>query len=183
MTARLWSFALALLVLVSVANAADLQGEEVLAVEYAWASAVAGREPVDRLTSPVSTVPLTLWTRISGNAAALRRLDDGGLPLRHVWMRVAADGFVADAAPSIVDEISLNIGNVEQLRERLGREAAARGRFDWRTWSTKEHLAPGRWVVRLLYADRTPVPCRSGERVIRDCMIAVTVGDGARRER
>lgn len=155
--------------------------DEVIAVESAWTTRVVDREPEVRLRSPVSSAPLTLWTRISGTPEALRRLERGGLPLRHVWMRQAPGGVEADSAPEVIDEIILDIGGIEALRVRLRQEVAERGHFDWRTWSTKENLRPGTWLVRLLYADRSPVACRSDGRVIEDCLIRITVGTAQRR--
>lgn len=157
--------------------------DEVIAVEAAWTSGIVGREPANRLSSPVSVAPLTLWTRISGSPKALQRIEQGGLPLRHVWMRQAPGGVEADAAPEVIDEITLDIAGVEALRTRLRQEVAQRGHFDWRTWSTKENLRPGIWLVRLLYADRSPVACRSDNRMIEDCLIRITVGTAPKRAR
>ncbi|WP_353615282.1 DUF2914 domain-containing protein [Paracidovorax valerianellae] len=53
------------------------------------------------------------------------------------------------AVGSIVD----NGGLTETVRE--GRQ------FRWRTWSHKQSLRRGRWIVRVLYADGEPVPCES----------------------
>ncbi|WP_337996938.1 hypothetical protein [Oleispirillum naphthae] len=157
--------------------------DEVITVEAIWTSRVVEREATDRLHSPVPVAPLTLWTRISGTPEALQRLEHGGLPLRHVWMRQAPGGLESDGAPEVIDEVPLDIAGIEALRAKLRQEVAQRGHFDWRTWSTKQNLRPGIWLVRLLYADRSPVACRSDGRMIEDCLIRITVGTAPGRTR
>lgn len=159
---------------------AETPTDEVVAVDAVWTSRVVDREPTDRLKSPAPLAPLTLWTRISGTPQALQRLERGGLPLRHVWMRQVG-GELSTDTDVVVDDIALDVAGLDALRARLRQEVTKRGYFDWRTWSTKAHLTPGMWRVRLLYADRSPVPCRQGDRVIADCWIRITVGDAPRR--
>lgn len=156
--------------------------DEVIAVDAVWASAVNGREPADELQPPAAGGPLTLWVRLHGTETALRRLEQGGLPLRHVWMRKAPGGLSSDTAPVVIDEITLDIAGQDTMKARLRREVEQRGFFDWRTWSTKENLLPGRWYVRLLYADHSPVACIDNGRVIKDCLISFTVGTASRRK-
>ena len=165
----------ALLLVPSVAKAVSDLPDEILVVDVAFTSRVDGRDPVDRLTSPASVVPLNLWVRVIGDANALKRLSKNGLPLKHIWFYVGPAGILNLGEATFKDEIPLHVGRVEELIQKLDQEVQQKGSFDWRTWSRKQNLPEGRWAVRIVYANNVPVRCLSNGEIIDECFLAIDI--------
>lgn len=108
-------------------------------------------------TAPVA--PLNLWMLVKASPGALKALAERGkLPIFHQWFRLAIAGTSAEGATEMIDSIALDAGRPDLLRQ-LGLEVERRGFFDWRTWSRKDNIRAGTWLVRIKYADNTPVRC------------------------
>lgn len=165
----------ALLLVPQAAKAVSNLPDEILVVDVAFTSRIDGRDPVDRLASPASVVPLNLWVRVIGDAKALKRLSKNGLPLKHIWFYVGPAGILDLGEASFKDEIPLHVGRVEELIKKLDQEVQQKGSFDWRTWSRKQNLPEGRWAVRIVYANNVPVRCLSDGEVIDECFLVMDI--------
>ncbi len=147
-------------------------GDLVQVAEYAWTNRVddGAYAEVYQDTAPLG--PLYLWTRLHAEAPALETLrHEGKLPIRHKWFKCVGSRLVYEITTTPVDAIDLAVGDPRQL-ELLASELHGRGFFDWRTWSMKEHLRRGLWVVRLVYADDSAVKCNGSD---ERCEFAIDV--------
>jgi len=145
-------------------------------LDAAWTQGIDGYDATNRYTdaAPLRR-PLYLWMRVRGDAATYATLKARGkLPLRHRWIHyVGPDPDIDTLRPT--DEIS--VGGVRaSVVDKLGTEIAARGYFDWRTWSRKKNLRWGTQVVQVLYADGSPVMCRQPDGGLAACVFRIKVG-------
>jgi hypothetical protein len=76
----------------------------------------------------------------------------------------------------LIDAVDLSIGRANKV-VALQRELQERGYFDWRTWSGKKNARVGRWKVKIVFADNTPVPCQAS----LPCDFVINVGTRAER--
>jgi hypothetical protein len=129
-------------------------------LEATWCAAVnADREPEQIYSDTVLKPPLVLWTKIRGGDAALKVLrEEGKLPIRHKWFYFSPWRVKFDGSAIPTDVIDLGVGK-KALLDKLQLELAERGFFDWRTWSRKQNLRSGAWLVKISYADGRPVMC------------------------
>lgn len=145
-----------------LASAQDLRVERGV-----WTSGVQYRQFTNELRAEGRVRELYFWTLLRGGPDTLTSLrEQGKLPIIHQWTYLSPLDDESDSvSPEQEDseEIAkqLNVGTIvdnggltETVRE--GR------RFRWRTWSHKQSLWPGRWVVKVLYADGSPIPCDAG---------------------
>lgn len=145
--------------------------------EARWTQRVdpVSRQPVSHLDAARAYTPLVLWMRIHAGEGALEKLATAGrLPIRHRWFRESFAGITAQGVSEMTDSIALDAGR-QALIGALRYEVAARGYFDWRTWSAKAQPGPGRWYVNVVYADNTPVLCRDTAGQDKPCRFAITV--------
>lgn len=120
-------------------------------------------------TAPVG--PLYLWMKVKGSNWALQRLQEAGkLPIYHQWFRHSIIGVSAEGVTTMIDNIMIPAGD-PALAGQLETEISSRGFFDWRTWSMKDHIRQGKWVVKVVYADGTPVLCEGN----KACEYAISV--------
>jgi hypothetical protein len=70
----------------------------------------------------------------------------------------------------MIDRIPIAAGKQELIKE-LRSEISLRSFFNWRTWSMKENARRGNWVVKVVYADNTPVKCAEN----KDCEYKITI--------
>jgi len=128
--------------------------------EVAWTAAVQDLQFTNRYADAgrVPLAPICLWMRMRASQKALAQLKaQGKLPVRHRWIRYSGyDADVETLKPT--DMIDLGVGTPEVLTG-LEREVNDRGWFDWRTWSRKENLIPGKWEVEIVYSTGEPVLC------------------------
>jgi len=137
-----------------------LADEARLVVDKAvWTNGVENLEYMQIYGKNAPIAPLYLWMRLKGSKWALQRLHNAGkLPIYHQWFRHSIFGVSAEGVTEAIDHIKIPAGNV-RLMDQLGREIEVRGYFDWRTWSMKENVRRGKWVVKVVYADGEPVLC------------------------
>ncbi len=130
------------------------------------------REIANEYVSHAPERPLCLWMKVKGEQWALDRLREmGKLPIYHKWFRETYFSYQAEGSQLMIDEIPLDVGR-EDLIGKLGLELHHRGFFDWRTWSRKENICKGKWLVRVVYRDNTPVVCQDTG---RKCEFHITV--------
>ena len=137
-----------------------LADEARLVVDKAvWTNGVENLEHMQVYGKTAPGAPLCLWMRLKGSKWALQGLHNAGkLPIYHQWFRHSVVGVSSEGVTEAIDHIQIPAGNV-QLMDQLGRELDVRGYFDWRTWSIKENVKRGKWVVKVTYADGEPVLC------------------------
>lgn len=124
--------------------------------EVRWTNAVTDGQYVESYDGTAPFQPLYLWMRVRGGREALDQLKaQGRLPIRHRWFKVLGTQIRYDQC---TDVINLDIGN-EATLQPLTTELTSRGFFDWRTWSMKDHVSPGWWLVTLEYATGEAVLC------------------------
>lgn len=154
----------------------DAGSNPVITIEEAvWTNGVnretrAYQERYDEI-APIA--PLYLWMRISGKDEALEWLKSGEkLPIRHKWYHVIGTSIISEGSETPAstaantlssnerptDQIELTIGYKAQINA-LGGELQGKGMFDWRTWSMKQNISSGIWIVQVVYADNSPVLC------------------------
>ena len=153
---------LASLAFCGAAAFAPAAAQSLVVAEYAWTSGVQDLQFVDRLPPKIAVKPIYLWMRIEADAGALSELEAKGmLPIRHRWLRYGGAAVSYEGGGRLIDEMVLGVGQADVVG-RLKREVAERNLFDWRTWSMKEHMRRGEWVVEVVYGDEaaTPVQCR-----------------------
>ena len=160
----------------STAIAAQSPAVEI--AESVWTSSVENLQYTNRIEDGaiVPVAPICFWTRMRGTQEALDQLRaEHKLPIRHRWVRyVGYEPNIDSLAPT--DEITLGVG-ASRLVSKLRREVANRGWFDWRTWSMKEHLTPGKWQVSVVYRNGEPVLCSSDGAVPTPCRFFINVGE------
>lgn len=118
-----------------------------------------------------SDKPLYLWLRVRGGKAALDKLEsDGLLPIRHKWFKNTITGTTAGGVLRGTDEIDVPAAKKE-ASSRLREVVEQQKYFLWRTWSKKERVGKGRWVVKVVYADNSPVLCEKS----KPCEYAIEV--------
>lgn len=125
-------------------------------VEFRWTNHVTAAQCGDTYDGTAPLQPLYLWMRVRGGREAFSQLKaDGKLPIRHRWFKVVGTKVRYEQS---TDAINLDVGSDATLQPLLT-ALAAHGSFDWRTWSMKEHVSSGSWLVRLEYAKGDPVLC------------------------
>ncbi|GAB4088298.1 hypothetical protein GCM10028785_09670 [Hydrogenophaga soli] len=144
----------------------QVAAQDMRVVQGVWTSGVHDRQFIDQLRSGVVVGTLHFWTLLKGGPKTMTELQTRGkLPIVHEW---------AFKSPLLVDPDTLSPEqeNEQEVAKLLGVGAivdrgglvssVAEGRdFRWRTWSHKQNLWRGTWVVRVLYADGKPVPCET----------------------
>lgn len=128
-----------------------------MVVDWAVAPDVRDLCPTERLSATIAAAGgVTVWMRSAGNTAALERLKlQKRLPLRHVWARKSGTRW------RVVDTMEVTGTTVSSAQiDGLGREAAERGFFDWRTYSRKNNLRRGDWKVTIIDRLGERVTCR-----------------------
>ena len=126
-----------------------------------WTSGINSRGPtsIHKNTAPVA--PLYLWMQVNGSNWALQCLQDAGkLPIYHQWFRQSIVKMVPEGATEMIDSIRIPAGDAQEIDD-LRTEMTSQGFFNWRTWSMKENMRRGDWVVKVVYADGTPVLCHN----------------------
>lgn len=175
----------------SAAHGASALAADLLSVE----DAVFARH-VDRSTKEYSgpvggnfteAPPLFFWTRIKGGHAAFRLLvEKKKLPIVHLWERRVGGDRINDThlaaseldALEVVFRESINTDIDDQrVLEAFGIEVNALGEFDFRTWTKKENLRGGIYVVRITYQDGEPVLCSGRPCTFSICRNAAWCGD------
>jgi hypothetical protein len=139
--------------------------------EAVWTSGIDERDhgAVYDRTAPVG--PLYLWMKVKGSNWALQSLQEAGkLPIYHQWFRHSIIGVSAEGVTTMIDNIRIPAGD-PSLADQLETEISNRGFFDWRTWSMKDHIKQGKWVVKVVYADGTAVLCEGDQA----CEYAISV--------
>jgi hypothetical protein len=148
-----------LLSLAGTGTAQDLRVEKGV-----WTSGVQNRQYTTELRSGASVGNLFFWTLLKGGRGTLVELQSQGkLPIIHEWtfaspLRIPPDPL----SPFQEDEQeAAKLLGVGAIIDQGGLTSAVdEGReFRWRTWSHKQSLWRGTWVVRVLYADGQPVAC------------------------
>lgn len=146
--------------------ATQVAAQDMRVVQGVWTSGVRDRQFTDQLRSGVAVGTLHFWTLLKGGPQTMSELQTRGrLPIVHEW---------AFKSPLLVDPDTLSPEqeNAQEVAKVLGVGAIVdRGGlassvndgkdFRWRTWSHKQNLWRGTWVVRVLYADGEPVPCET----------------------
>jgi hypothetical protein len=138
----------------------------------AWTSGVDNmKNPKEIYKESVSDVQrLYLWMRIRGKEKALEVLDsEGKLPIQHLWIYSTGMSQVNAGSLRPTDAIDLTVGKKDKI-DKLRSEVNERGFFDWRTWSMKKNITKGWWLVKILYADGSPVLCDN-----KPCTYAIEV--------
>jgi hypothetical protein len=144
---------------VAPATAQDLK-----VVQGVWTSSVQDRQFTNELRTGAAVSDLHFWTLLKGGAQTLSELQSRGkLPIIHEWTFVSALRVPADAvSPAQENEQEaaklLGVGAIVD-RGSLKATVGDGREFRWRTWSHKQSLWRGTWVVRVLYADGQPVAC------------------------
>lgn len=115
--------------------------------------------------------PLFLWMSVRGKDGALKKLQEAGkLPIYHKWYLHTITGISSEGVTDMIDRIPIPAGK-QELIEKLQSEISLRAFFNWRTWSMKENARRGNWVVKVVYADNTPVKCAGN----KDCEYKITI--------
>lgn len=110
-------------------------------------------------TNSVPVGPFWLWMTVRGKEGALKKLEETGkLPISHMWLRYSIAGPSAEGVTDMIDMISVPAEKVKVIND-LRNEISLRAFFTWRTWSMKENAQHGDWVIKVVYADSTPVIC------------------------
>jgi hypothetical protein len=131
-----------------------------LTVEKAvWTNGVEARSHGAVYSNAAPVAPLYLWMKVTGSEWALQRLQEAGkLPIYHQWFRYSVIGASSEGVTEMIDNIKIPAGS-QSLVGALETELSRRGFFDWTTWSMKENIRRGKWVVKVVYADGSPVMC------------------------
>ena len=166
-----WAVALSVLLNVSFAGSAGAE-EPLLTVEKAvWTDGVSGRQYGSVYTDTAPAGPLFLWMSVRGKDEALKKLKEAGkLPIYHKWYIHTISGTSSEGVTDMIDKIPVPAGR-QELVEKLRSEISLREFFNWRTWSMKENARRGNWVVKVVYADNTPVKCAED----KDCVYKITI--------
>lgn len=134
-------------------------GADATIVSARWSRTAGAPDRVAPISGQVAPGPVYLGVTVRGGRAALDALSAAGkLPIRAKWFWTSFGRSVADANADLIDAVNLSIGRKDKIAA-LALELRERGFFDWRTWSGKQNARPGRWKVKLVFADNTPVPC------------------------
>jgi len=131
-----------------------------LTVEKAvWTDGVEARSHGVVYSNTAPVAPLYLWMKVTGSEWALQRLQEAGkLPIYHQWFRYSVIGASSEGVTEMIDNIKIPAGS-RNLVGALESEINHRGFFDWTTWSMKENIRRGKWVVKVVYADGSAVLC------------------------
>jgi hypothetical protein len=138
--------------------------QDLRVVQGVWTSGVEDRQFTNQLRSGAAVGELHFWTLLKGGPKTLSELQTRGkLPIVHEWSFASPLSIEADAmspAQENEQEVAKLLG-VGAIVDRGGLASTVNeGRdFRWRTWSHKQSLWRGTWVVRVLYADGEPVQC------------------------
>lgn len=152
-------------VLVGVLCAAgQVAAQDLRVVQGVWTSGIQDRQFTNQLRSGAAVGELHFWTLLKGGPKTLSELQTKGkLPIVHEWSFPSPLRVEADAMSPVQEneqEVAKLLG-VGAIVDRGGLASTVNeGRdFRWRTWSHKQSLWRGTWIVRVLYADGEPVPC------------------------
>ncbi len=146
--------------------------EPLLTIEKAvWTDGVSHRQYGSIYTDSAPVGPLFLWMSVRGKVGALKELQEAGkLPIYHKWYLYTITGISGEGATDMIDRIQIPAGN-QKLIDKLKSEISLRAFFNWRTWSMKDNARRGNWVVKVVYADNTPVKCAGN----KDCEYMITI--------
>lgn len=100
--------------------------------------------------------PIYLWTKVTVNQSGFDQLKAGKLSVFHRWYKVSGPDAEPANADQPLDNVELQLGN-ESVVGALEGEVKTGGTYDWRTWSGKQNIVAGHWLVRIVYEDGTPV--------------------------
>ena len=140
-------------------------------VEAVWTDGIADQNPGLVYHNTAQVGPLYLWMRVKGSKWALQRLQNAGkLPIHHQWFRHTIIGVDPEGITQMIETIKVSAGDSE-LSDKLQTEIEHHGYFDWRTWSMKENIRSGKWVVKVFYDDGSAVLCADG----RACEYKISV--------
>lgn len=156
---------LSLFVFLGIGNITPARAETLLdIIEIVWTDGITeeknplniyrndGSAPVDQ--------PLFLWIKVRGRQEAFDRLKQKGrLTIQHKW--------TYNNLGWQTDRIDVSIGRDPVIDDmtlmKLEQELAAKGYFDWRTWSKKERLVPGEYSVTCVDGFDQPLRCSQDE--------------------
>lgn len=126
------------------------------------------RCPGRDITSPVARgTKVFVWIRSAGNKAALDYIiKNYTLPLKHAWQHQTGDRWRVREVVT-VSGCSITDKDISGLNLELKN----REFFDWRTWSCKEDLTPGRWRVTIIDRFGAEVKCIGGKSEFKPCFI------------
>ena len=146
--------------------------EPLLTIEKAfWTDGVSDCQHGYVYTDSAPLGPLWLWMSVRGKEGALKKLQEAGkLPIYHKWYRHTITGISPEGVTEMIDKIPIPAGKPEVIEE-LRNEISLRTFFNWRTWSMKENARRGDWVVKVVYADNTPVKCDGN----KDCEYKIRI--------
>lgn len=128
------------------------------------------RTPGGILASPLTLRSISLWMQFKGTPELLERMKNdpaGQLRIRHVWRRYTPTDVITEHEQLLV------IGSKQDL-PALENELKQTGYFTWRTWSDKQIVTRGNWLVEVLWEDDEPLICR-GKSGQRACSFAFSV--------
>lgn len=143
------------------ALAAGVDRQDLIIIKSVWSTGVGDdKNTTDELVDIASDVErIYFWTLVQGSNSAFEILKtQGKLPIRHKWYRYRGVTPTSEGSQIPTDAISLQIGKVDIIN-KLRLELNNLGHFKWRTWSMKQNINPGLWVVRVVYADGSSVYC------------------------
>lgn len=128
--------------------------------EAVWTSGVHNRQYVDQVRPGSVARELYFWIRLRGGPKALEALKQSGkLPIIHQWVHSTVLGEEAlEVEPEQDDGKQLTAGSIEDLGG-LSAMVNDSGAFRWRTWSHKESLRRGTWIVTVRFSDGEAVQC------------------------
>lgn len=168
-----------LIIFLSVIKPRFTKAEEpLIIVENAvWTNAIEDLQYKNAYTDTAPTGSLFLWMNIHGKSDALKKLNEAGkLPIFHKWSRKTICGTEGINKLSLLDKLSL-IDNIpipagkKELLEELQNEISMKKYFNWRTWSMKKNAKAGKWIVKVVYSDNSPVKCPGN----KDCVYEITI--------
>ena len=166
-----WALALSVSLSLGFAGLASAE-EPLLSIEKAvWTDGVSDRQHRSVYSDSAPAGPLFLWMSIRGKDGALIKLKQAGkLPIYHKWYRHTTAGISSEGVTEMIDKIPVPAGKRELIK-KLQNEISLRAFFTWRTWSMKEKARRGNWVVKVVYADNTPVMCAGNKACVYKIMI------------
>lgn len=165
-----------LLGLLPVPTLARADPPDLWVADYACAREISDRNPVSivKCASFDLPGPAYLWVQLRGNATALKWLENGrDIVVLHKWVRFVGPNPEVETIEA-EEEIPAGTINAAVLN-RLRNEVAARGYFDWRTWTSKSGLRQTRYSVDILNEGFGELPCGAVEGAASECGLHVTI--------
>ncbi len=136
--------------------------------DWAWTKAIQKNCPTERLeVDKGHEGPVYLWMNIVGGTDALKILRrEGGLAVRHIWIKEDGQG-------QAVKKETVKLDKDADITEKFSQEFKDKEFFDWRTWSVKRNMSPGRWRVQVVDKAGRPIPCIDD----LDCEFTLRISD------